>query len=127
MVAETQAVTALAPPADDPSWLFDAPRGSHSPIHGRPGWHYCRGTETIYEVSDGAVDPVGCECEGWKFRQPKECAHIAAVRRPSPEKRVGACPVCGEDVVCEITYVEGAGYLLTVRCWSNECDYRRVI
>lgn len=52
--------------------------------------------------------------------------------RPDPKWVRGRCPDCGEDLVSNLYYIEGKGYLCVWECWSyrredSECTYRRVL
>lgn len=127
MVAETAVKVALATPSEDLSWLFEAERLSVAVNPDGPGF-IVKGTETLYLVT---TDPPSCECPRWT-KAGKECAHIRAARRPPTLIRCGHCPVCGDDAVSEVSYVEGRGYLMRARCWSSfgddpSCDWARVL
>lgn len=65
---------------------------------------------------------------------PTEQEHPAALEtgRPDPEWVRGVCPECGDDLVSNLYYVGGKGYLIRWECWSaiNEtptCTYRKVL
>lgn len=52
--------------------------------------------------------------------------------RPDPEWVRGRCPKCGDDLVSNLYYVGGRGYLLKWECWGTTkapatCDYRKVL
>ena len=52
--------------------------------------------------------------------------------RPQPEWIRGRCPECGDDLVSNLYYIGGKGYLLTWECWSSlgdapKCRYRKVL
>ena len=52
--------------------------------------------------------------------------------RPDPQWVRGVCPECGDDLVSNLYYVGGKGYLLVWECWSGlgerpACCYRRVL
>lgn len=52
--------------------------------------------------------------------------------RPDPQWIRGTCPECGDDLVSNLYYVGGKGYLLVWECWSGlgerpSCCYRRVL
>ena len=52
--------------------------------------------------------------------------------RPNPEWVRGRCPSCGDDLVSNLYYVGGKGYLLVWECWDSlkenaQCGYRRVL
>lgn len=52
--------------------------------------------------------------------------------RPDPEWIRGTCPKCGDDLVSNLYYVAGKGYLIKWRCWGNEsnpptCDYSKTL
>lgn len=57
---------------------------------------------------------------------------VDAQGRPDPAWTRGKCPVCGDDVVSNLYYIAGRGYLIRWECWSAlrerpSCDYRRVL
>jgi hypothetical protein len=58
---------------------------------------------------------------------------IGANGRPDPQWVRGHCPECGDDLVSNLYYIGGKGYLLAWECWSSlgeeprRCQYRRVI
>lgn len=52
--------------------------------------------------------------------------------RPKPSAVRGRCPECGEDLVSNLYYIGGQGYLMVWECWGSlgenaECSYRRVL
>jgi hypothetical protein len=52
--------------------------------------------------------------------------------RPDPEWVRGKCPVCGDDLVSNLYYVGGKGYLVRWECWASlgkdpQCEYSRVL
>jgi hypothetical protein len=52
--------------------------------------------------------------------------------RPDPKWVRGRCPECGEELVSNMYYIGGKGYLLVWECWSSlgeqpQCCYRRVL
>ena len=52
--------------------------------------------------------------------------------RPDPQWVRGTCPECGDDLVSNLYYVGGKGYLLVWECWNGlgerpSCCYRRVL
>ena len=52
--------------------------------------------------------------------------------RPNEEWVRGRCPECGDDLVSNLYYVGGKGYLLVWECWDSlkenpQCEYRRVL
>lgn len=52
--------------------------------------------------------------------------------RPDPQWVRGKCPCCGDDVVSNLYYIGGRGYLLRWECWSSlgenpTCGYFKVI
>lgn len=130
MVTVTDEERAVNKQEADFCWLFDAPRGSHAAIPDRPGWHWCKGSEQVYEVSSGKVAPPQCECRG--FKRWGHCYHIEAVQRPPEEIRCGRCPACGDDLVNFLSFDEGTGYLMEARCWRSwddppGCGFRKVL
>lgn len=66
-----------------------------------------------------------------------EPAPVAALRRdrdtrPDPEWVRGRCPDCGDDLVSNLYYVGGKGYILCWECWGSlgenpACWYRKVL
>lgn len=52
--------------------------------------------------------------------------------RPDPNWVRGRCPECGEELVSNMYYLGGKGYLIVWECWGSlsedsECEYRRVL
>jgi hypothetical protein len=53
--------------------------------------------------------------------------------RPDPQWVRGRCPECGDDLVSNLYYIGGKGYLMVWECWSSlgeeprRCQYRRVL
>ena len=60
--------------------------------------------------------------------------------RPDPQWVRGRCPECGDDLVSNLYYIGGKGYLLVWECWGSlgadgedrgahegRCRYRRVL
>ena len=52
--------------------------------------------------------------------------------RPDPEWVRGRCPECGDDLVSNLYYVGGRGYLLVWECWGSlgedpQCRFRKVL
>lgn len=52
--------------------------------------------------------------------------------RPDPQWIRGRCPECGDDLVSNLYYMGGKGYILTWECWSSlgdtpKCRYRKVL
>jgi len=52
--------------------------------------------------------------------------------RPDPQWVRGRCPECGDDLVSNLYYIGGKGYLLCWECWGSlgenpACRYRRVL
>lgn len=65
---------------------------------------------------------------------PAQTEHPAAdlAGRPDPEWVRGVCPECGDDLVSNLYYVGGKGYLIRWECWSSlketpTCSYRKVL
>ena len=53
-------------------------------------------------------------------------------QRPDPNEIRAACPYCGDDVVSEIFYKPGVGYVIVWSCWNAmdetpTCSYRRIL
>jgi hypothetical protein len=52
--------------------------------------------------------------------------------RPDPDWVRGRCPVCDEEVVSNVYYIGGKGYIIVWECWASlgenpTCDYRRTL
>jgi hypothetical protein len=52
--------------------------------------------------------------------------------RPDPQWVRGRCPECGDDLVSNLYYIGGKGYLMIWECWNSlgenpRCTYRRVL
>lgn len=52
--------------------------------------------------------------------------------RPDPEWVKGVCPLCGDDVVHNLYWIGGKGYLNRAECWSSlgsepKCNYYKVL
>ncbi len=52
--------------------------------------------------------------------------------RPDPQWVRGRCPECGDDLVSNLYYIGGKGYLLVWECWGSlvegsSCHYRKVL
>jgi hypothetical protein len=52
--------------------------------------------------------------------------------RPDPNWVRGRCPECGDDLVSNMYYIGGQGYLMCWECWGSlgenpQCHYRRVL
>jgi hypothetical protein len=52
--------------------------------------------------------------------------------RPDPKWVRGKCPECGDDLVSNLYYIGGKGYLIVWECWGSlnedpRCTYRRVL
>jgi hypothetical protein len=52
--------------------------------------------------------------------------------RPDPQWVRGNCPECGDDLVSNMYYIGGKGYLIAWECWSSlmenpTCAYRRFL
>ena len=57
---------------------------------------------------------------------------LGSEERPQPEWVRGRCPECGDDLVSNLYYIGGKGYLLTWECWGSlgkdpKCHYRKVL
>ena len=51
-------------------------------------------------------------------------------KRPDPAWVRGRCPVCGDDVVSNLYYFGGKGYIVRWECWASlgeepRCGYRK--
>ena len=64
----------------------------------------------------------------------KAAPHPAATEtgRPDPAWVRGRCPECGDDLVSNLYYIGGKGYLVRWECWSSiqenpTCSYRKVL
>jgi hypothetical protein len=56
----------------------------------------------------------------------------AEAGRPDPQWVRGRCPECGDDLVSNLYYVGGKGYLIVWECWASlgdapGCRYRKVL
>jgi len=52
--------------------------------------------------------------------------------RPDPQSVRGRCPECGDDLVSNLYYVPGEGYLIVWSCWRSLaetpcCGYQKVL
>jgi len=52
--------------------------------------------------------------------------------RPDPQSVRGRCPECGDDLVSNLYYIVGEGYLIRWECWSSlsedpQCRYQKVL
>ena len=52
--------------------------------------------------------------------------------RPDPQSVRGRCPECGDDLVSNLYYIAGEGYLIRWECWSSlseepACRYQKVL
>ena len=52
--------------------------------------------------------------------------------RPKPSAVRGRCPECGEELVSNLYYIGGQGYLMVWECWASlgenaQCTYRCVL
>ncbi len=60
-------------------------------------------------------------------------ARHASGERPDPQSVRGRCPECGDDLVSNLYYIPGEGYLIRWECWSSlsddaaRCHYRKVL
>lgn len=59
-------------------------------------------------------------------------ARHAPGERPEPQSVRGRCPECGDDLVSNLYYIPGEGYLIRWECWSSlsedaRCHYRKVL
>jgi len=60
-------------------------------------------------------------------------ARHASGERPDPQSVRGRCPECGDDLVSNLYYIPGEGYLIRWECWSSlsedaaRCQYRKVL
>lgn len=51
---------------------------------------------------------------------------------PDPSFIRGKCPKCGGDLVSNLYYIGGRGYVLRYECWGSlvdptTCDYKRTL
>lgn len=57
----------------------------------------------------------------------------AAGERPDAQSVRGRCPECGDDLVSNLYYIPGEGYLIIWACWSSlvegeaPCRYTKVL
>ncbi len=59
-------------------------------------------------------------------------ARHASGERPDPQSVRGRCPECGDDLVSNLYYIPGEGYLIRWECWASlsedaRCQYRKVL
>lgn len=60
-------------------------------------------------------------------------ARHASGERPDPQSVRGRCPECGDDLVSNLYYIPGEGYLIKWQCWSSlaegetACRYSKVL
>jgi len=52
--------------------------------------------------------------------------------RPNPEWVRGRCPECGDELVSNLYYIGGRGYIIRWECWGSlqenpQCQYKRVL
>lgn len=52
--------------------------------------------------------------------------------RPDPGWVRGRCPECGDDLISNLYYIGGKGYILCWECWGSlgenpQCRYRKVL
>jgi hypothetical protein len=72
---------------------------------------------------------------GTEIVKDEEAVNTPLIRengRPDPEWVRGKCPVCGDDLVSNLYYVGGKGYLVRWECWASlgespKCEYSRVL
>jgi len=56
-----------------------------------------------------------------------------AGERPDPQSVRGRCPECGDDLVSNLYYIPGEGYLIKWQCWGSLaeaealCRYSKVL
>ncbi len=65
-------------------------------------------------------------------RQPVGTPTLNSDGRPDPQWVRGRCPECGDDLVSNMYYIGGRGYLVAWECWASLgespcCTYRRVL
>ena len=65
---------------------------------------------------------------------PTQTEHPATrdIGRPDPQWVRGVCPECGDDLVSNLYYIGGKGYLIRWECWSSlkqtpTCNFRKVL
>lgn len=77
----------------------------------------------------------GCgECDSGEVLVSSETRLIQndGTNRPDPKDVRGNCPDCGEELVSNMYYICGKGYLLVWECWNSlsekpTCSYQRVL
>lgn len=52
--------------------------------------------------------------------------------RPDPQWVRGRCPECGDDLVSNLYYIGGKGYVIRWECWGSlqenpQCHYKKVL
>ena len=65
-------------------------------------------------------------------RQTVHAPTLTTDGRPDPQWVRGRCPECGDDLVSNMYYIGGKGYLVIWECWGSlseqpGCEYRRVL
>ena len=59
-------------------------------------------------------------------------AHLVGDGRPDPQWVRGRCPECGDDLISNMYFTPGCGYIIRWECWSSrgetpQCGYQRVL
>lgn len=100
-----------------------------------PGAALRRQTRPIKDADRFSITPAGlaaledAQDDALRVRQAYDGP---ADDRPRPEVVRGICPQCGGELVSNIYYVGGKGYLRRIECWESlgsapKCGYRRVL
>lgn len=93
---------------------------------GTEGEPECVGSESETLFLDDAPQTVTPEV------QTVNAPTLTSEGRPDPQWVRGRCPECGDDLVSNMYYIGGRGYLIAWECWGSlgedpACTYRRVL
>jgi hypothetical protein len=81
----------------------------------------------------GVVTRQISQAEMGRVRLPQaDPVRHAPDERPAPQSVRGRCPECGDDLVSNLYYIAGEGYLIRWECWSSlseepACRYQKVL
>ena len=82
---------------------------------------------------DAAAPPVVVLTDTDAPDAPDTLAHlIGENNRPDPQWVRGRCPECGDDLISNMYFSPGHGYIIRWECWSSkgespQCSYQRVL
>lgn len=82
------------------------------------------------EDTTGEPTPRGVEDDDLPPMQKREPVSVLSDGRPDPKWVRGKCPECGDDLISNLYYVGGKGYVIMWECWGGmgdppTCTYRR--